>query len=240
MKSTILVFAFILALPFLTAKFSFSQEVEGNGKIVKKFYSVSSFDRIELNGIYNTVIKQGNTESVEIEADENLQQYLKPEVNDRTLQIEQTEGVSFKKNRKLNVYISFKNIDKIENNGVGNLSSDGTLDLNQLAISCNGVGNLELELKSSKLNLEMSSVGNIELSGSVTDGEFMLSGVGNIDAEDMKIENLKIENSGVGNAEVYVTGTIQPTVSGAGNIMCKGKPTVKNLKQDGIGRFRME
>ncbi len=240
MRSTILVIALFLALPFLAAQFSIAQEVEGNGKIVKKFYSISSFDRIELNGIYNTVIKQGNTESVEIEADENLQAYLKPEVNDRTLQIEQTEGVRFKKNRKMNVYVTFKNIDKITNNGVGNLTSDGTINLSQLAIACNGVGNLELELNSSKLNLEMSSVGNIELSGSVTDGEFMLSGVGNIDAENMKIENLKIDNSGVGNAEVYVTGVIRPSVSGAGNIICKGKPSVSDLKQNGIGRFRLK
>ncbi len=235
-----MIFTLVLVLPFLLVSISKSQEVKGNGNVVKKTHSVSSFDRIELNGIYNTIIKQGNIESVVIETDDNLQSYIKPEVNDKTLQIEQTEGINFKETTRMNVYITFKSIDKLTNNGVGNLKTDGTVNVNALSVSCNGVGNLELDLKSSTLNLEMSSVGNIELKGAVTQGDFQISGVGNIDAEDMKIERLKIENSGVGNAKVHVTGEIQPTVSGAGNIRCTGNPTVKNLKQDGLGKFKLD
>lgn len=235
-----MLFTLVLVLPFLLVSISKAQDVKGNGNVVKKTYSVSSFNRIELNGIYNTIIKQGNIESVEIETDENLQSYIKPEVTDKTLQIEQTEEVNFKESTRMNVYITFKSIEKLTNNGVGNLKTDGTVNMNALSVSCNGVGNLELDLNSSTLNLEMSSVGNIELKGAVTQGNFQISGVGNIDAEDMKIEKLRIESSGVGNAKVYVTGEIQPTVNGAGNIKCKGNPTVKNLKQDGIGKFKLD
>lgn len=235
-----MLFTLVLVLPFLLVSISKAQDVKGNGNVVKKTYSVSSFNRIELNGIYNTIIKQGNIESVEIETDENLQSYIKPEVTDKTLQIEQTEEVNFKESTRMNVYITFKSIEKLTNNGVGNLKTDGTVNMNALSVSCNGVGNLELDLNSSTLNLEMSSVGNIELKGAVTKGDFQISGVGNIDAEDMKVEKLRIESSGVGNAKVYVTGEIQPTVSGAGNIKCKGNPTVKNLKQDGIGKFKLD
>ena len=235
-----MLFTLVLVLPFLLVSISKAQDVKGNGNVVKKTYSVSSFNRIELNGIYNTIIKQGNIESVEIETDENLQSYIKPEVTDKTLQIEQTEEVNFKESTRMNVYITFKSIEKLTNNGVGNLKTDGTVNMNALSVSCNGVGNLELDLNSSTLNLEMSSVGNIELKGAVTKGDFQISGVGNIDAEDMKVEKLRIESSGVGNAKVYVTGEIQPTVNGAGNIKCKGNPTVKNLKQDGIGKFKLD
>ncbi len=235
-----MLFTLVLVLPFLLVSISKAQDVKGNGNVVKKTYSVSSFNRIELNGIYNTIIKQGNIESVEIETDENLQSYIKPEVTDKTLQIEQTEEVNFKESTRMNVYITFKSIEKLTNNGVGNLKTDGTVNMNALSVSCNGVGNLELDLNSSTLNLEMSSVGNIELKGAVTQGDFQISGVGNIDAEDMKVEKLRIESSGVGNAKVYVTGEIQPTVNGAGNIKCKGNPTVKNLKQDGIGKFKLD
>ncbi|MBK6878383.1 MAG: DUF2807 domain-containing protein [Ignavibacteria bacterium] len=240
MKTSLMLFTLVLVLPFLLVSISKAQDVKGNGNVVKKTYSVSSFNRIELNGIYNTIIKQGNIESVEIETDENLQSYIKPEVTDKTLQIEQTEEVNFKESTRMNVYITFKSIDKLTNNGVGNLKTDGTVNMNALSVSCNGVGNLELDLNSSTLNLEMSSVGNIELKGAVTQGDFQISGVGNIDAEDMKVEKLRIESSGVGNAKVYVTGEIQPTVNGAGNIKCKGNPTVKNLKQDGIGKFKLD
>lgn len=240
MKTSLMIFAVFLILPFLLVSISNAQDVKGNGEVVTKTYTVSSFDKIELNGVYNTIIKQGNIESIAIETDENLHNYIKPEVKNKVLQIEQQDGVNFKKTTKMNVYITFKDINKLTSNGVGNLETNGAINVDDLSISCNGVGNLELDLNSSTLNLEMSSVGNIELKGEVTKGDFQISGVGNIDAVDMKIKNLKIENSGVGNAEVFVTGEIYPTVSGAGNIMCKGNPTVKNLKQDGVGRFRLD
>lgn len=234
------IFALLFAVAAVVNVSAQSVKVKGNGNVISKTYSVSSFDRIELNGLFNTVIRQSGSESVRIEIDDNLQQYFKPEVEGNTLRIVQTEGVNIRESKKHAVYISVKSISSVSNNGVGNLSSDGLLESGDFSLICNGVGNVDLELKAESINLVMSSVGNVELEGSADNGEFTLAGVGNVDAEEFKIENLKISNSGVGNAKVYVTGEIQPAISGAGNIRCKGNPKVNGLSQNGVGKFKLD
>lgn len=234
---------FTLVLPvmlFALSAFNIAmgQKVNGNGIVTSKTYAVSSFDKIHLSGVFNTVLKQGSYESVVITTDENLQLYLKPVVKSSTLSIEQSEGVSINNPTKMKIEITLKDINQLSNSGVGNISTSGTLNLSELGIDNSGVGNLDLEIETNQLNIDASSVGNIELEGSARESKIMLTGVGNIDAEDMKITNLKIENSGVGNAKVYVTGEIQPTLNGAGNITCYGNPSVKNLNEEGVGKFR--
>src|SRR5687767_11360185 len=48
--------------------------VEGNGNIVTRDIPVKSFSALEASGVYELKLSQGNTESVKIEADENLQE----------------------------------------------------------------------------------------------------------------------------------------------------------------------
>ncbi|MBX7043118.1 MAG: DUF2807 domain-containing protein [Ignavibacteria bacterium] len=217
-----------------------AQSVKGNGTVSKRTYNVGSFDKIELNGIFNTVLSQGTEEKVVIETDENLQQYLKPVVSGGTLLIETNEDVNIRNTTKMEVHVTLRNLSTISNNGVGNISSQGKLSLGDLKIESNGVGNIKLDMDAGKLVLEMASVGNIKLEGSADQGDFLISGVGNVKAEDMAIKTLKIKSSGVGNASVYVTGLIYPEIEGAGNIRCKGNPTVKDLKQNGIGTFKLK
>jgi hypothetical protein len=229
---------FLLAI--LYSSFADAQSVKGNGNVVKKQHFPGSFDKIELGGIYNTVLKQGNSESVVIETDENLQPYLRPEVSGNTLRIVQTEGVRIEQPKKIRIHITVKELKELASEGVGNISTEGAIRMGSFTLNCKGVGNVEMDLYASEFYLKMTSVGIVDLSGEVKDATMIISGVGNVEADDLKIENLTISSSGVGNADVYVTGEIHPTLKGAGNINCKGKPAVKDLKQDGAGRFRLD
>ncbi len=62
------------------ATVSFAQDkkerttLEGNGKLVTREVSVSSFEALKASGVYELKLSQGNKESVKIEADENLQE----------------------------------------------------------------------------------------------------------------------------------------------------------------------
>ena len=47
------------------------ETIEGNGKMVTRDVSVSSFDALQASGVYELKLSQGSKESVKIEADEN-------------------------------------------------------------------------------------------------------------------------------------------------------------------------
>jgi hypothetical protein len=70
----------LAALVSLVGNASFAQDknetIEGNGKVVTRDVTVSSFDALKASGLFELKLSQGSTESMKIEADENLLEYF--------------------------------------------------------------------------------------------------------------------------------------------------------------------
>jgi len=203
-----------------------SQSIYGDGNVVKENRTVSSFDKIEINGVVNVYLRQGSSESAVIEADKNLIPYIVTNVKNGTLII------------STNVYVTLKNITDLECNSVGNVKTESKLDLNDINIENNSVGNIDLELECNKLTLENNSVGNSILSGNIDVGNIEHNGVGNIKAYDLKADVLTIESNAVGNAEVSSEREIYIELNGMGNINYKGAAAVKKLEKNGFGNIK--
>lgn len=215
-----------------------STTIKGNGNVSKETRSISSFSKIELNSVMNVFLKQSGTESITIEADNNLFKYIETYVKDNTLYIETKENYNIQKSKKLNVYVSFKDLNNLTNNSVGNVKSENQFNLSSFNIENNSVGNLNLDLTCKNLNAEINSVGNVTLSGKADNANIENNSVGNLDAFDMITVNLSIENNSIGNSEVHATGEISIESNGVGNVLYKGDPKVKSLEKSGIGNVK--
>jgi hypothetical protein len=89
------------------------------------------------------------------------------------------------------------------------------------------------ELKSISLN----GAGNFKINdGNSSALNFSLSGTGNIDAQNFQVQDVTITHSGVGNARVWATNSLNGTLSGVGNIFYKGDPAI-NVNRTGIGNI---
>jgi len=87
------------------------------------------------------------------------------------------------------------------------------------------------ELKSLSLN----GAGNFKINaGNTSELNISLSGAGNIDALNLAVQNVTIYHSGVGNAKIWATDSLNGTLSGVGNILYKGNPAI-NIDRKGIG-----
>ena len=62
-------------------------QIRGNGDVVQQQRNVSEFSGVSVKSGIDLFIKQGGSSSVEIKADENLQQYIITEVRDDILYI---------------------------------------------------------------------------------------------------------------------------------------------------------
>ena len=217
-----------------------AQEIKGNGDVITETRSVSSFDMVENDGVVNITLIQADIESVVVEADRNLLPFIIIKVKDNKLFISVKEGAEIKKYTKLNVYISFRDLKKLELNSVGNVSSQNQLKLNDLSIENNSVGNINLNIDCNELSLENNSVGNTILSGKVNNAKIELNSTGNLKASELKAQTLSIESNAVGNAEVNSEKEIYITQNGIGNITYSGNAVVKKLEKNGIGNVRKE
>jgi Putative auto-transporter adhesin, head GIN domain len=215
-----------------------AQEVKGNGNVVKETRDVSSFDKIEVNGVMNVFLNQSGSESVVVESDQNLLSYIKTKVKGNILVIGTKEDIDIEKSTKLNVYVNLSNLTSLEMNGVGKVESQNQLKLSNLEINNNGVGNLKLDLDCDKLNAQINSVGSVTLTGNVNNAFIQHNGVGNLMAFDLSVDILKIESNAVGSAEVNAAREIYIDNNGVGNIIYKGSALLKSLNDNGIGKVK--
>ena len=212
--------------------------VHGDGKVVKQTRVVSSFDGIDISGAFDVYLRQGSIEEVIIEADENLQSIITAEVRGSTLVIDNKKPINHP--TTLKVYITFKNLKKIETSGAVDIVAENKLTVNDLSLSTSGASDVRMDIAAGKLDLSSSGASKLRLSGSVTDVTADLSGSCDMYSFDLVCENLRIEISGAGKAQVNVTKSIDAEISGAGSIHYKGSPTKVNQSVSGAGSIKKD
>jgi len=205
--------------------------IEGNGKTVTREVSVSSFDALTASGVYELKLKQGSKESVQIEADENLQDLFQVRNEGSRLVIDMKKmekNTNLKSKNKMRVYVTFKKLKEIDLATVGNVSSESRLSFDDLEMTTRSVGQINLDLTANKLNLENRSVGNVTLQGKAQDAVVRNTGVGALEAGDFVVQTMNIQNSGVGSAEVNAARNLEVTDNQLGKVRNKGAAAAVN------------
>ncbi len=233
----------LLILGFLTMFLftdciAFNRKVKGSGTVTTEKREVSPFDRIEIDGVFKVFLSQGDNESAEVEIDDNLQQYVVLKNEGRKLVLEIKDDINFSKTTKNNVYITVKNINELDIEGVCTVETQTPLKCADFSLEVNGVTNGNFEIYCDKLNADLDGVGNIKLRGEATELTVKKDGVGSFNSENMKAVKVNIRNSGVGSASVYASEELSMKNSGVGSITYSGDAVIKDLDSDGIGKIK--
>ena len=202
-------------------------KIEGSGNIVTKDVPVQSFDALSTNGVFNVILTQGSKEQVKIEADDNLQQLFEVKNEGSTLTISTKKDVNFNSKKKLKVYITFKNLKSLDLKIVGDFSSEGNLNFDNLSLDNKSVGSVDLKLAAQKLDINNKSVGNLKLSGKAENAVIRSNSVGSIKASDLIVQTMDIDNDGIGSAEVNAAKEIKVKDSFLGKVKNVGAATIK-------------
>lgn len=185
--------------------------IKGSGNVQNEKRNVANFNALEVGGIFEVEVVAQKDFSVEVEADDNLLQYIKTEVNGDTLEIRTEKSISPK--NTIRVRISAPNIENLQVSGASKLS---------LA-----------NLKNDTLKVDASGASKINIGGETRNLEVELSGASKLDAENLKSENARIDGSGASNAAVNVSGDLRADLSGASKVTYTGNP--RNLEKSTSG-----
>ncbi len=213
----------------------FMQGVDGNGKVVKETRNVSNFDAIKIGGAFEVYLSQGSSEGLVIEADENLMDLIKTEVRGGTLVIDTKENIRNAKD--LNLFITFRDLEKMDLSGAVEVKSDGKLKFDDLTIDGSGASEIELELETDKLICDFSGASEIELTGSANYCSIDNSGASEITAYNFVVKEYLIEISGAGDAKIHCTEILKARISGAASIRYQGNPKVDS-RVSGAGSIK--
>lgn len=205
--------------------------IEGSGNIITKEVPVTSFDQLDVSGIFNLMLTQGNKEEVKVEADDNLQSLFEVKNEGSKLTIGMKKDINLKGKLKMKVYITFKSLKSMDLKTVGNVVSETNMNFNDLGINNKSVGNVDLKLTTQKLSIQNKSVGNVTLTGKADDVTINNKGVGSLHAAGFEVQKMDIDNSGVGSAEVNAAKELKVKDSFLGKVTNKGTATVRRMNK---------
>jgi hypothetical protein len=238
-NNTVIKISLLLAVVFLLSACSipFISVVRGSGDVETETREVSGFSKIEMNGAGQLIITQGSTESLDIEAEDNVLPELTSEVKGETLVLgykNQTWRRSVIPTKPIIYTLTVVDLSEITFNGAGDLEMD-SLNTASLEITINGAGNIEIgNLQADELSVTISGTGSIRIAGEVESQSINIEGAGNYQATDLLSQKASIEVNGLGNSKLWVMESLDVAINGGGSVDYYGDP---NLTQDinGLG-----
>lgn len=215
----ILFFVALLALTGCVPGLTFSvTTVIGSGNAISENRTVSGFSQITLDGQGIVTVVIGDTESLVIEAEDNLMKYLQSKVNGSELVLSTAPGVNIMPTKPINYTVTVKSLDGLSINGSGNITAD-LIQASSFRIEIQGSGNVQVDhLITQQLNAQIPGSGTIKVSGKVTTQTASISGSGNYQASDLQSQSSDVTISGSGSAIVWATDSLNAKISGSGTI----------------------
>jgi hypothetical protein len=210
--------------------------VRGSGNIASKTRKVSGFSAIRVDYPARIFISQGTTESLKIEADDNVLPGLKTEVKNNELHVfyKKDGAQRVTPTKTVVITIIVKDLQAVNFSSAGDLTIDG-LKSNDLDISLSGAGDIKLnDVTLKDLSVNLSGAGSMTASGTADDLSLNISGFGDFKAKQLQSKTASVNISGAGSATVSTEDKLSADISGAGSVHYYGSPTVtKNV--NGVG-----
>lgn len=235
MKTNLLIPVLLLTVILQSCTLNFNRKSENS---VSDNREIDGTRKLKVSGIFNLYLSQGDRPLLRIEGDEELTKKLKVTQNGEWLELdfEKVNENFFKRNSKVDVYLTLSELEEFIFEGVGNIKTEGILEVEDISIKGDGVGNLNLELQANTIKAVFSMLGNINLSGSVNAIGLSNDGLGNVDASELVAQNMNLKSSGIGRVAVHCLGDLSITVDGIGTVSYTGNPNIIKEEINGIGK----
>ena len=185
--------------------------------VMSEARDVSGFNEVELKGVGNLSLEQTGSESLTVEAEEDVLPKIRTEVENKRLIISPKRNTSINTNKPINYKLTVKDLNTLEVSGSGNVEAKD-INTDELAVTIGGAG-------------------DVEIRGSADSQEVEISGSGEYKAGDLESKEATIDVRGSGLATVNVSDELDAEVSGSGSVEYIGDPTVQQ-EVSGAGEVR--
>jgi len=137
----------------------------GSRNLISETRDVSGFERVEVRGGGSMEIIQDGTESLTIETDENVMQYITSEVRGGTLYLGLDFGLRSFLPSRLHFTLHVKDLTGINTSGSWNVTS-ASIQTGKLEVVISGSGKVNVDaLTADELDTTVSGSGELDLSG---------------------------------------------------------------------------
>lgn len=225
--------------------------IEGNNNMTTETRRQVPFNEVVNEGDFFVTIVPDTIYEITIEAELNLINYIRTNVNGNSLIIDTRENlnpnhtiyITVKTPTLKGAYLSGSGVVSVEDfdsdqltvvlSGSGVMNGNGYADYFKTVLS--GSGNIDFLVASERVETTLSGSGNIRLSGETPYANHLINGSGNVEAYSLITTDSDAKISGSGNMFLTVSDQLNATISGSGSIFYRGTPVVNtNITGSGV------
>jgi len=209
--------------------FYFGPGAPGSGNVITQARSLSEVLAIKVDYPAEVIVRQGDKQSVQVEAEDNLLADLKTEVRNDALEIfyESSDGSHINPTKPVKITIMVKDLKELDLTSPGEVIIEG-LKTEQLKLSLSGAGNTKLdEVSLQTLSVNLSGAGSMTASGTIDALGLDISGFGSFNGKQLHGNAAVVDLTGAGSATVWVDDQLDAQISGAGSVNYYGSANVR-------------
>ncbi|MEO1286347.1 MAG: head GIN domain-containing protein [Chloroflexota bacterium] len=216
----------------------------GNGDVTTRTVDVSEFEKMQLALSGQALVTVGDTQSVEITTDSNLQDLLVVEVRGDTLHIGLQNNTAIANPTEMTFTVVVPRLNEVNVSGSGtviiddfttdemafNVSGSGDVEMdslttNTLDISVSGSGSVTIdEVEAESIETSITGSGTVTLGGETESIDVSVSGSGDLEAFELEVETASVRVQGSGNVQITVNDSLTGSISGSGDVNYRGNP----------------
>src|SRR5688572_28244682 len=137
--------------------------IRGSGVVVSETREVRNFSAIDLSGIGTVRLQQTGTETLTVEAEENLLPLLVTRVENGTLRIGTKPNVNIRPTQPIVFHVTADRIEDVGVSGSGNVEA-GALKESRFAAHASGSGNVRAEsVEAEKVTARVAGSGGVRI-----------------------------------------------------------------------------
>ncbi len=198
--------------------------------------NLPDFTKLEVGGAFEVVLTQESSNSIRIEADDNLLALILTDIKSDVLKISTEKALCPKTNMKL--FISAKSLQALKAHGAVDLKTNNTISAEKFELTMSGASDVVISLETKLLISKLSGASELSLKGKADTHAVELSGAGEINASDFVVDKYALKLSGASECNINVQKELSVEASGASEVNYKGNPGILNKELSGAAELK--
>ncbi|TWR25285.1 DUF2807 domain-containing protein [Mucilaginibacter achroorhodeus] len=239
MKTRYFKISLVIALASLTVLSSSCKRFrckKGSGNIKTETRKIGEFTKLEISGGFNVTLKQDSSQSLTINADDNLLQYIQTEVSGNTLLIKNKRNICG--SHQMNLVVGVRNLEALKASGGIELKSDGRLNTKELELELKGATKINMDLSATNVRVTGKGSTELDLRGQAASADVRLTGSGNINALEFVVGRYNLETTGASDCNINVLNELNVHSTGASEVKYRGTPSTVNTDKTGAASVK--
>lgn len=205
-------------------------------------FDIQDFDEIEVRGIYNVFVTQGDTYAIEVKGSERFKKDVLIKKYGDVLEIDMSGKKwdmfkDFDDDLRLDVFVTMPALSKLSSKGLCYYEVKD-FEVDDLEIDLGGASSAEMNIRADELRVYLNGASSMELEGRAAYLEAEVSGASSLEAYDLKAKTVEVSASGASNAKVNASKRLAVDASGLSTVRYDGDADANVINEDELSTVR--